>query len=251
MSKQTFTRHEIITALAGAYDPHIAEQVLSRLDEACPRDPWLAGRLIEVPGISEVAHMRDARGSLTPRHLVKPQDQLQDEAVRKIAYFAQELSAQIARFKIHTFADINSFLGLLDQEYGVKAGGKKGNLTLTSYDGCIRVQVQVADRIEFGPELQSAKALVDECLNEWSNDSRAELRMIVNRAFQVDKEGRINRAEIFQLLRAEIEDERWKRAMLAVRDSIRVVGSKEYVRVHVRDNAQAAWTPVSIDLASV
>jgi len=109
----------------------------------------------------------------------------------------------------------------------------------------------VADRIEFGPELQSAKSLVDECLNEWSNDSRAELRMIVNRAFQVDKEGRINRAEIFQLLRAEIEDERWKRAMKAVRDSIRVVGSKEYVRVHVRDNAQAQWTPVSIDLASV
>jgi hypothetical protein len=251
MTKQTFTRTEIIEALSDAYDPHIAEQVLSRLDEKCPRAPWLDGRVVTLPGMPLVEHLRDARGALVPLHLVKPQDQLQDEAVRKIAHFAKDLSAQIARFKIHTFADINAFLALLDQEYGAKPGGKKGNLTLTSYDGCIRVQVQVADRIEFGPELQSAKALVDECLNEWSSDSRAELKLIVNRAFQVDKEGRINRAEIYMLLRAEIDDERWKRAMTAVRDSMRVVGSKEYVRVHVRDNAQAGWTPVPIDLASV
>lgn len=246
MSRQTFTRAEIELALAPYHD--LGTDILEQLDEKGQDETWLDARIVYV---GDTGHLRDARGSLTPFHLVRPQDVLQDECVRKIAHFAKDLSAQIARFKTHTFADIAAFLALLDQEYGAKPGGRKGNLTLTSYDGCIRVQVQVADRIEFGPELQSAKTLVDECLTEWSNGSRDELKLIVNRAFQVDKEGRINRAEIYQLLRAEIDDERWKRAMTAVRDSMRVVGSKEYVRVHVRENAQAAWTPVSIDLASV
>lgn len=204
-------------------------------------------------GIITVAgelYMRDARGALAPLSLVRAQDKLQDETVRKIAHFARALSAQIARFKAHTFDDISAFLAILDQEYGAKPGGKKGNLTLTSYDGRLKVQVAVADRIEFGPELQSAKLLVDECLTEWSADSRDELRAIVNRAFQVDKEGQVNRAEIQMLLRTEIADERWKRAMKAVQDSMRVIETRQYVRVYERETTTAPWRPITIDLAS-
>jgi hypothetical protein len=110
--------------------------------------------------------------------------------------------------------------------------------------------VQVADRITFGPELQAAKTIVDECLTEWAADGRAELRALVTRAFQVDVEGRVNRSEIFMLLRVEIDDERWKQAMSAVRDSIRVIGQATYVRLHKRPNASARWEPISIDLAN-
>src|SRR3546814_2012080 len=113
-------------------------------------------------------------------------------------------------FKGHTFEDVNGLQALIAQEYGVTVGGRKGNITLTSFDGCEKVQVQVADLIEFGPELQAAKALVDECLSEWSADSRVELRALVSRVFNVDKEGQINRAELFMLLRFEIADERWR-----------------------------------------
>jgi hypothetical protein len=208
---------------------------------------WLQGREIDVAG---KAYMRDARGNLAPVETIRPLDLLVDESVRKIAFHAAALSAQIARFKAHTFDDIGALQALVAQEYGATIGGAKGNITMTSFDGCLRVQVQVADRIEFGPELQAAKQLVDECLSEWSADGRAELRAVVTRAFQVDKEGKINRAEIFMLLRTEIEDERWKRAMAAVRDSIRIVGSRLYVRMHRRADPQAAWEPISIDLAS-
>jgi hypothetical protein len=106
------------------------------------------------------------------------------------------------------------------------------------------------DQIDFGPELQAAKSLVDECLTEWASDSRSEIRALVTRAFQVDKEGRINRAEIFMLLRVDIEDERWKRGMDAVRDSIRVLGSKAYLRFQSRPSADAAWSSITVDLAA-
>ncbi|MDE2577918.1 MAG: DUF3164 family protein [Hyphomicrobiales bacterium] len=196
-------------------------------------------------------YMRDARGALVPLEAVKPMDLCIDETVRKIVDFARELSAQIARFKGHTFDDIGSLQALVEQEYGARVGrGQKGNLTLTSFDGLLKVQVQVQDQLDFGPELQAAKKLVDECLNEWAADSRAEIRALVTRAFQVDKEGRINRAEIFMLLRVAIEDARWRRAMEAVRDSIRILGSKTYVRFAERDAADAPWRSITIDLAA-
>lgn len=205
------------------------------------------------PGQMEVGgkrYMRDAKGALVPVELVKPANKLEDELVRKVMGFARDLSAQIGRFKGHTFEDLNGFQSLLEQEYGARAGGAKGNVTFQSYDGTMKVQVQIADQIAFGPELQSAKALIDECLIEWGSESRSEIRALVNRVFNVEKEGQINRAELFGLLRVEIEDERWRRAMDAIRDSIRVTGTKAYLRFYERAAPQAPWRAVTIDLAA-
>ncbi|MCB1463231.1 MAG: DUF3164 family protein [Nitratireductor sp.] len=205
-------------------------------------------------GVQEISgkkYMTGADGRLTPLDLVKPADKLSDETVRKVMGFALDLSAQIERFKAHTMDDLAGLDGLLEQQYGVvKAGNRgKGNRTYLSYDGCLKVTVQVADFVDFGPELQIAKQLIDECLNEWAADSRPEIRAIVTRAFNTDREGQINRAEIFMLLRLDIEDERWQRAMTAIRDAMRVVGRKEYVRFAMRDDAKAAWRTVTIDMA--
>lgn len=205
-------------------------------------------RIVDVGG---TPHMRDAKSALVPLTMVKPQDQLQDELVRKIMGYAIALSEQVGRFKAHTFDDIGGFEALLAQEYDATVGGQKGNKTLMSFDGLFKVQVQVADNIVFGPELQIAKSLVDECLNEWAEGARDEIRAIVTRAFNTDKEGQINRSEIFMLLRLEIEDARWQRAMKAIRDAMRVVGSKTYVRCYRRESFDGPWQAVSIDLAKV
>jgi hypothetical protein len=194
-------------------------------------------------------YMPDAKGALVPLGLIKPQHLLEDEVVRKIMGFAVALSDQVGRFKAHTFDDIGAFEALLAQEYGAAVGGPKGNKTLMTHDALCKVTVQVADNVVFGPELQVAKSLVDECLNEWAEGARAELRAIVTRAFNTDREGQINRAALYMLLRLDIADARWQRAMAAIRDAMRVVGSKTYVRVYRRDRPDAAWEPVAIDLA--
>jgi len=199
--------------------------------------------------IDGVDHMRDAKGALVPVSVIRPQDKLQDELVRKVLGFALPLSDQISRFKQHTFEDIDGFVALLAQEYGEQRGGQRGNLTFLSFDGCMKVTVQVADNISFGPELQIAKGLFDECLNEWSADGPAELKAVVTRAFNTDKEGKINVSEILSILRLDIEDDRWGRAVQATRDAMRVVGTKSYVRCYQRDDAQGQWKPVNIDLA--
>lgn len=195
-------------------------------------------------------YLRDAKGNLVPLASVKATDLLMDETVRGLLVRARALSAEVAAFKADAFDAVGALQALLAQEYGATIGGKKGNLTLTTFDGREKVQLQVADIFEFGPELQAAKALIDECLTEWASGSGTELRSLVNRVFQVDKEGRINRAELFMLLRVEIADERWKRAMDAIRDSMRVIGSREYARFYDRAAAEGAWRGVTIDIAA-
>ena len=194
-------------------------------------------------------YMTDAKGAFVPLSLVKPQHKLEDETVRKIIDYAINLNAQIARFRGHTMTDLGGLDALIAQEYGAKIGGAKGNRTYQTIDGLMKVQVQVADQIDFGAELQVAKSIIDECLTEWSADSRAEIQSIITRAFNTDQEGKINRAEIFMLMRHQIDDPRWQRAMDAIRDAMRVTGSKEYVRFYTRAKITDAWQAVTIDLA--
>ncbi len=195
-------------------------------------------------------YLTDAKGALVPEALVKPQHRLEDQTVRKVIAFAKDLNAQIGRFRGHTMTDLGEFDALLDEQYGGRPrAGVKGNRTYQTYDGLMKVQVQVADQIDFGPELQTAKTLIDECLTEWSDDARDEIRAVVTRAFNTDKEGQINRSEIFTLLRLNIEDARWRKAQEAIRDAMRIVGSREYVRFYERASPEAPWQAITIDLA--
>lgn len=208
--------------------------------------PTLDDGIIEAGG---TPHMRDGKGHLVPVQFIKDQDKLEDQTVRKIISFANDLSDQIARFRGHTMTDLGEFDALLAEEYNATKGGKKGNRTYQTFDGLMKVQVQVSDHIDFGPELQIAKNLIDECLNEWTEVGSDEARVIITRAFNTDKEGQINRSEIFMLLRLNFKDERWKRAMQALRDAMRITGSKEYVRFYKRKIITDKWQAITIDLA--
>ncbi len=197
-------------------------------------------------------YMRDTSGRLVPLEAIKHEDLLMDETTRKVIAYAEDLSARIARFRGHTFDDIAATVDLMTEKYGRRLGGPKGNVTLTSFDGTLQVKVQVQDQITFGPELQKAKDLADACIARWAEGANPQVRALIQHAFQVDKEGRINRSALFQLRRMHVEggDADWTAAMEALSMAIRVIGSKEYVRFYRRDTPRGRWEPISIDLAS-
>lgn len=200
--------------------------------------------------IVQAGYMMDAKGRLVPEHLVKPIDKQEDELVRSLIGHAETVSATLGRFKGHCFDDVGAHLSMVAEEYGVKKGGAKGNLTLTSYDGRLKVQLAIADQLSFGPELQVAKALVDECIRKWADGANDKIHMLVEHAFQTDKEGKVNREAIFALRRIDIDDAEWKMAMQAIADSIRVIGSKSYFRFYRRPTQDAPWELISVDLAA-
>lgn len=194
-------------------------------------------------------YYKNAKGYLVPDNLVRPEEKLEDQMVEKIIGFAEALNAQIGRFKGHTGDDVSSFLSLIDEKYGLKRGGNKGNMTFQNYAGTKMVKVAISENIVFGAELQTAKGLIDECINEWSDGANDKIRVLVNNAFQVDKEGKINRSALLGLRRLDIQEEKWLTAMQAITDSIRVDGSKLYYRFYKRDTPEQQWQAVTVDLA--
>ena len=67
----------------------------------------------------------------------------------------------------------------------------------------------------------------------------------------MDKEGKINTGRVLSLRRLDIDDDRWKRAMDAISDSIQTVGSKSYVRLYERIGDSEEYVPISLDIAGV
>lgn len=195
--------------------------------------------------------MINAEGHHVPVEKVRPEDKLEDDIVRELHGQALELQADIRDFKAEAFGTVSTFLSLLAEKYGTSRGGKKGNITLTSYDGLSRVQVAVQDYIQFGPQLQIAKQLVDECLQEWSDGANANLKAIVDQAFRVDKNNRLNTQAILGLRRLHISDEKWVKAMEAITDSIRVTSSKQYIRFYRRPVPEADFEAVNLDIAKI
>ena len=127
----------------------------------------------------------------------------------------------------------------------------KGNITLTSFDGKLRIAIAQADVLHFDERLQAAKALIDECLAEWTQDSRQELKTIVQAAFDMDKEGRISVGKVLGLRRLQIDDEKWQRAMAAVTDSLNTHTTREYVRLYRRDDGSGEYVLIDSDFAKV
>ena len=195
--------------------------------------------------------MKDAMGRLVPIDLVKPVDKLRDELVKKIVVDALGMRESLKQFRESKFDEINAFVELSASEHDVKWGGRKGNLSLTSYDGCCKVEVQISARITFSEKLQIAKELIDEYLRDLVEGSGEEVKLIVYDAFQVDSEGRISTSRILSLRRIQINDRRWLKAMDAIADAIVPQGSKEYIRIYQRPDAQSKWQPISLSLAAV
>lgn len=196
-------------------------------------------------------YMQDAKGALWPKDTVREIDLVRDELVREIVARAKEQSEQLAKFKAGVFGDIEAFVQLSGEKYGVKMGGAKGNVSLLSFDGRYKLQRAVAESLAFDERLQIAKELIDQCIHEWSTGSRAEIRALVNDSFQVDKEGRVNAARILSLRRLDITDEKWGKAMQAISESIQVAGSKTYFRVYERVGDTDQYRPISLDIAAV
>jgi hypothetical protein len=197
-----------------------------------------------------IGYMRDAQGRLVPVELVRPEHLIEDQLVHKLHRDASALSEQLRAFRENGFSEIEAHLDLLAEKFKAERGGQRGNLTLSTFDGSLRVQVAVGDRLELGPELQAAKALVDKCIHAWSKGASVELKAIVNDAFDVDKSGKLNVDRILALRRLSIEDPTWLKAMEAISAAIRVVSTKRYLRLYAAGR-DGKLSQVPLDLASV
>jgi hypothetical protein len=195
--------------------------------------------------------MINALGHHVPMSKIKPIDLERNDLVTSIVKLAKGVSHNIADFKKDAFSNVEAFIQLSAEQYGVTLGGKKGNVSLLSFDGRYKVTRQIQEHIHFDERLQAAKALIDQCITSWTTDSNDNVKAIVNRAFEVNKEGNISTSSVLMLRTLKIDDPEWLAAMNAISDSITVSGSKQYIRIYERVGDTDQFTPISLDIASL
>lgn len=196
-------------------------------------------------------YMVNAQGSYVPIENVKPVDKLRDDLVRSLMVKTKEVQKIIERHRFDCWDDIRAFLQLSAQEHGVEFGGKKGNITLLSYDGKYKVVIANQDYISFNEKLQIAKELIDECIKKWSSGASANLIALLNDAFKVDKQGKISTDKILGLRRLEINDATWNEAMKAIGDSVTIEDSKRYIRFYERRDSDGKYEHISLSPTSL
>lgn len=204
-----------------------------------------------IPETIPDGYWKDARGSLVPEAKVKPIDKLRDQLVRDLVAKAKHNNAQLRQFKLDTMQEVAALVETSMEQYGVKSGGEKGNVTLYTFDGKYKVVRQMQEHITFGEQLQAAKTLIDQCVTRWAAGADDNIKALVNHAFQTDSQGKINTGRVLGLRRLDIKDEDWQQAMQAIADSMQTTGTKPYVRFYERNDSTGAYDPITLDLAAV
>ena len=186
-----------------------------------------------------------------PVDQIKDIDRLRDDLVQEVIGKVTALQEEMRRVKAQISTEVEAFLELSAREYDTNYGGKKGNVTLSSFDGQYRIVRAVADHLAFDERLQVAKELIDQCIHEWTAGSSSEVQALVEHAFQTDSAGKISTARVLGLRSLNIKNEKWQQAMQAIMDSIQVTGSKSYLRFYERQGEDGAYRQISLDVAAL
>lgn len=198
-----------------------------------------------------VEYLNSTNGNLRRVDSLSAKDALIHERVYGMIGYARSLAAEIARFKAHTFADIDALDAMLAQEYGVISKSVKGNRTFTSADGRYKVGIKINTPEVIGPELQQAKALIDEIILEKGAAADPVLAALAALAFDVGKQGRVNTDMLRRLKKMEVADPRWPNIQRAIGDAITDGVSKSYITFHRWDGDSKGWKMIPLDLAAV
>ena len=196
-------------------------------------------------------YWQDASGSLIPESKIKDIDKLRHQVVTDLCVMAEKSRDGLADFKARAMQEVAALVSTSMEQYGVKAGGEKGNVTLISFDGRYKLVRSMQDKLTFGEQLMAAKALIDECVHEWAHNADDNIKVLVNHAFQTDKEDKINTGRVLGLRRLEIRDAKWQSAMQAIADSIQIASTKPYVRFYKRNDTTGEYESISLDVAAV
>ncbi|MGA5655238.1 DUF3164 family protein [Rahnella contaminans] len=192
----------------------------------------------------------NGQGYLVPESQVKPIDKLRDDVVLSILECARQQRQQLVSFKLESMQQIADFIDLSAAEYGVTYGGAKGNVVLSSFDGRYQVRRAIGEHRVFDERVQAAKSLIDDCISQWSGGANAKLMALIEHAFRVNKQGKIDVNQVLSLRQLDIDDAQWRAAMDAIADAIQITGTSEYLRLYERQD-DGVYKQISLDLAKL
>jgi len=185
----------------------------------------------------------DPEGIEVPVKYIKPEDQKRDEMVTGVFQIIEKLEKDIEKARENTQKLVNEYLEATAANYGEKW---QGNAELRDFSHEYKIEIQNSKRIAFDEKLQIAKTKIDECVKKWSQNTSGKIKLIIDKAFRTDKQGKIDTKLVLGLRDIEIDDDEWKEAMELIANSVTITGSKQYIRFY-RKKEDGTFESVKLD----
>lgn len=196
-------------------------------------------------------YMKDGIGRLVPIERVSEIDKLKNQVASDLAQQAIAISKQLALFKRTALDDVRDLVQIAAEKYGSKIGGIKGNVSVVSYDGRYKITRTLSETVEFGLEVEAAKALFDEYIEHALDGAPAAAVELIKIAFRTKRDGKLRTSELLRLLSYEIDHPLWHKACAALRDSMTSSGVTVYIRVYERIKDSDKYRPVPLDICDM
>lgn len=193
------------------------------------------------------------RGEQVHPDLIPHGEKLKTELVKKIIGRAEKGVIIMERFKKYVTDEIGDYMEMMREKYGLDPmrNSPKGNLTIETYDGLMKVQIAVQQHIDFDEKLVLAKEKIDEYLKEITAEASADVQTLITKVFDVDKKGNVNAKMVLSLKTYKITHPKWVEAMAIIDEAVEIVGSKSYIRFFKRNSVDEKWDNISLDFAAI
>jgi len=196
----------------------------------------------------EIQFLVDDEGIECPIKYIDKKVLARHNAVEKIISRVEQAQQRLKNLKKELFAEVKGYLDKVADEYGEDW---KGNARLYNFDKTKEVEMSIFRGIRFDERLNIAKQKIDECLKRWSGTATDELKVIVLRAFNVDKKGNVDVRQILALKQFRFDDPTWQEAMSIIDESITTTNSKEYLQFAIRDNPRGQFKSISLNFSNL
>jgi hypothetical protein len=181
-----------------------------------------------------------------PKHIKR-----RDKTVTQIMGIVSKLQARMIADKAKTRKLIEQYCKYVANVSDNSDLTPEGNIQLSDYANLNQVSLYTNQLIGFDERLNIAKGLINKCITKWSKGTNANLRVIVDNAFKMDKQGNLNRALILQLFQIEIQDKNWKKAIALIKDSIYTKETKQYLKIAKRNSTEDKFQGVTLDMSTL
>lgn len=183
-----------------------------------------------------------------------PKYDLKRDAVAK-AILRDFLKARemLERVKERSIARIRDLQEEAAKDTNVKPlGGPRGNIQFRSFDGSIIIRYDADYKTAFDERLALAQQLINEAIAESAEGAEnPDLIEIATRAFQPRRTGRLDMQRIRELCTYRVSHPKWKQAVEIIKKCERTVGTKNYLRVAVRQSRDQKPKPITLNIAEV
>lgn len=204
----------------------------------------------EVEVVDGEEMLRSEFGNLVRVDRLRPETVLADQTARAIVSRMRALSEHVAREKQAIFDDIEAYQALVFERYGARLGGRRGGITITAFGDRRKVAVQSADYSRVTAALPAAQALMNEILDDLTGGADADLRTLIQAAFERDERtGRVNIQRLASLKRLNLRHPKWEDAKRAIEDAIEPAGSKLGIRAYTRASNDDAYEQIVVDFS--